>query len=170
MAAPPPVKPRPTPAAASSGAAGDKQQAQTNVAFKVLRMNRPTFAMPGLPLHCSTADSASLGTDALVLPKAFGTIFLGEVHCGSNVRARALLIFRTTGVSRIRCFLQQWRTRFHALCGQAPPPRLLLPADCAAVTLLIPFKVKAEINCGARRTPLMDNSSQPVALLPARST
>ena len=81
MAAPPPVKPRAAPVAgagvAGSAAAADKQQG--NVAFKVLRMNRPSFGAPGLPLYCSASDSASLGTDALVLPKAFGTIFLGEV-------------------------------------------------------------------------------------------
>jgi hypothetical protein len=76
-------------AAAASASGADKQQA--NVAFKVLRMNRPSFAAPGLPLYCSNNDSGSLGTDALVLPKAFGTIFLGEVvparsapSCGSQ--------------------------------------------------------------------------------------
>jgi hypothetical protein len=31
-------------------------------------------------------------------------------------------------------------------------------------------QVKAEINCGSRRTQLADNSSQPVALIPAKAT
>ena len=87
MAAPPPVKPRtaPAPAAAAGGAAAADKL--SNSVFKVLRMNRPSFAMPGLPLHCSAGDSASLGTDALVLPKAFGTIFLGEVRCSCSLYA-----------------------------------------------------------------------------------
>jgi hypothetical protein len=176
MAAPPPVKPRPAPSAATAGASGDKQQAQTNVAFKVLRMNRPTFAMPGLPLHCSAVDSASLGTDALVLPKAFGTIFLGEVNRVPNTRALcsyftcAFSYFTRAGFPWIRCLLQQWGARFHALCGRAPPHVMLPPFYGTALTLLPPFKVKAEINCGARRTPLVDTSSQPIAVLPARST
>lgn len=86
MAAPPPVKPRSgsvsgaTPLPGMTAAARAEQNPQGNYTFKVLRMNRPSFAMPGLPLHCAASDSASLGTDALVLPKAFGTIFLGEVH------------------------------------------------------------------------------------------
>ena len=31
-------------------------------------------------------------------------------------------------------------------------------------------QVKAEINCGSRRTQLTDNSNQPVALIPAKAT
>jgi hypothetical protein len=52
----------------------------------------------------------------------------------------------------------------------APPHVMLPPFHGTALTLLPPFKVKAEINCGARRTPLMDTSSQPIVVLPARST
>lgn len=134
MAAPPPVKPRSgsvsgaTPLPGMTAAARAEQNPQGNYTFKVLRMNRPSFAMPGLPLHCAASDSASLGTDALVLPKAFGTIFLGEVFHG-----------------------------YVAFCNNGSQ-------DFTRCVL------KAEINCGARRTQLMDNSSQPIAILPAKST
>ena len=95
MAAPPPAKPRPIPAAAANTGGAAAADKQSNAVFKVLRMNRPTFAMPGLPLHCSAADSASLGSDALVLPKAFGTIFLGEVRCSLLLRAGNVKCCRT---------------------------------------------------------------------------
>jgi hypothetical protein len=36
--------------------------------------------------------------------------------------------------------------------------------------LLFNSQVKAEISCGSRRSLLMDNSSQPIALLPAKAT
>jgi hypothetical protein len=127
MAAPPPVKPRTAPVAGAvpgSAAAADKQNAQGNYTFKVLRMNRPSFATPGLPLHCSASDSASLGTDALVLPKAFGTIFLGEVLSARLPFVAPVSLPVASGVSWLRSVLQQWDTRFYALCGPLPPPRL----------------------------------------------
>ncbi len=168
MAAPPPVRSRTVPVAGTapgSNTAADKQNAQGNYTFKVLRMNRPSFAVPGLPLHCSASDSASLGTDALVLPKAFGTIFLGEVRAALRQSIECCLRSPSAGAgfSRICRILQQRVARFYALRGQPLPPPHSQPSHLDA-------QLKAEINCGARRTQLMDNSSQPIAILPARAT
>lgn len=168
MAAPPPVRPRSVSvagAAPGSSAAADKQNAQGNYTFKVLRMNRPSFAMPGLPLYCSASDSASLGTDALVLPKAFGTIFLGEVQAPP---ARLLRPF-TPSYSRCSMATSHFATTGCRISRAVWSAALILPSAC--ISFLRPLaQLKAEINCGARRTQLMDNSSQPIAVLPAKST